>query len=229
MTHEGQGIYVLPLYYISLSAKYLYHNTVTRFYKVTRHMAGSGFLRPLCRLPPSYSAPKSSNRLSRHKYPLKTQSGYMPFLRLPVPCQYSGHPPGGTGGRGRDFHSAETLTNLNKSQSVPRVMAVWLRLEIGYFSYYFLLVFSLYFLCMHPIKSYHAPWEILGRKPNKSAVLVPYWYHIGTTFGNSKYNKYTGKIRNVHFNVRLERSLCCTLFLHPKVKRFLKRFFETLM
>ena len=39
MTHEGQGIYVLPLYYISLSAKCLYHNTVTRFYKVTHTQA----------------------------------------------------------------------------------------------------------------------------------------------------------------------------------------------
>ena len=36
MTHEGQGIYVLPLYYISLSTKSLYHNTVTRLYKVTQ-------------------------------------------------------------------------------------------------------------------------------------------------------------------------------------------------
>lgn len=151
---------------------------VTRFYKVTRHMAGCGFLRPLCRLPPSYSAPKSSNRLSRHKSPLKTQTGYMPFLRLPVPWQYSGHPPGGTGGRGRDFHSAETLTNLNKSQQVLECSQGDGGLEIGYFSYYFLLVFSLYFLCMHPIKSYHAPWEILGRKPHKSAVLVLYMYYL---------------------------------------------------
>nr|DAN02286.1 MAG TPA: hypothetical protein [Caudoviricetes sp.] len=58
MTHEGQGIYVLPLYYISLSAKYLYHNTVTRFYKVTpRHMAGSGFLSPSMPFTPFLQCP----------------------------------------------------------------------------------------------------------------------------------------------------------------------------